>query len=83
MQICIKTYYFSDGIIVLVISYTNFSVINLSISLSRNHRNCSEIHDVLFQSNLDEIKFHRTIKYISIVAFMRWIYIDVSLQISP
>ena len=83
MQFCSKTYYFSHGIIVLVISYTNFSAINLSISLSRNHRKCSEIHDALFQSNLDEIKFHRTIKYISIVAFMRWLYFDVSLQISP
>ena len=61
MQFCSKTYYFSHGIIVLVISYTNFSAINLSISLSRNHRKCSEIHDALFQSNLDEIKFHRTI----------------------
>ena len=71
MQFCSKTYYFSHGIIVLNISYTDFSAINLSISLSRNHRKCSEIHDALFQSNLDEIKFHRTIWYIAIVDFKR------------
>ena len=72
MQFCSKTYYFSHGIIVLVISYTNFSAINLSISLSRNHRKCSEIHDDIYQSNLNKIQFHCNIQYMKSIQSLKY-----------
>ena len=48
---------------------------------SRNHRKCSEIHDDIYQSNLNKIQFHCNIQYIYIVDFMVRLYFDVSLQI--